>query len=62
MISVCIATYNGSKYIKEQIDSILPQLDECDEIIVSDDSSTDNTLSILKSYHNNGIYLWMTSP
>ena len=62
MISVCIATYNGSKYIKEQIDSILPQLDECDEIIVSDDSSTDNTLSILKSYHDRGsLYLLIKS-
>lgn len=58
MISVCIATYNGSKYIKEQIDSILPQLDECDEIIVSDDSSTDNTLSILKSYHDRRIIIF----
>ena len=34
MISVCIATYNGEKYIEEQIASILPQLKENDEIII----------------------------
>lgn len=49
MISVCIATYNGDKYIKEQICSILPQLSEVDELIVSDDSSKDDTLVILEN-------------
>ena len=33
MISVCMATYNGGKYIKEQIDSILPQLGENDDLV-----------------------------
>ena len=49
MISVCIATYNGGKYIKEQLESILSQLGEGDEVIISDDSSTDATLSVVKS-------------
>ena len=49
MISVCIATYNGEKFIKEQIDSILRQLSLDDEIIVSDDGSTDDTISIIIS-------------
>ena len=49
MISVCIATYNGEKFIKEQIDSILRQLSLDDEIIVSDDGSTDDTISIINS-------------
>ena len=44
MISVCMATYNGEKYIREQIDSILAQLDDKDELIVSDDGSADATL------------------
>jgi glycosyltransferase involved in cell wall biosynthesis len=48
MISVCITTYNGEKYIKEQMDSILCQLSESDEVIVSDDSSTDATLKIIE--------------
>lgn len=47
MISVCIPTYNGEIYIKEQLDSILPQLSFNDEIIISDDLSTDKTLSII---------------
>ena len=47
MISVCVATYNGEKFIKEQIDSILCQLSSDDEIIVSDDGSTDGTIVII---------------
>lgn len=47
MISVCLASYNGEKYIKEQIESILQQLSVNDELIVSDDGSTDHTLSII---------------
>ena len=49
MISVCIATYNGEMFIREQIDSILRQLSSDDEIIVSDDGSTDDTISIINS-------------
>ena len=47
MISVCIATYNGEKYIGEQLASILKQLEANDEVIISDDGSTDATLSII---------------
>lgn len=50
MISVCMATYNGEKYIKEQLDSILKQISDSDEIIISDDGSTDNTVEIIKLY------------
>lgn len=49
MISVCIATFNGARFITEQIESILPQLGSEDEIIVSDDGSTDATLAILRN-------------
>ena len=45
-----MATYNGQKYIKEQIDSILPQLSENDELVISDDQSTDGTTEIIASY------------
>lgn len=38
-ISVCIATYNGEKYIIEQLISIMNQLSDSDEIIISDDGS-----------------------
>src|SRR5574344_839195 len=52
MISICIATFNGEKYIKQQIDSILCQLTRTDEIVVSDDCSTDETLTIIKNINS----------
>lgn len=48
MISVCIATYNGERFIERQITSILSQIGIEDEIVIADDGSTDNTLAILK--------------
>ena len=57
MISVCIATYNGEKHIKEQIDSILCQLGENDEIIISDDGSTDSSIEIIKGFNDKRIIL-----
>lgn len=59
MISVCIVTYNGEKYIKEQIISILSQLGSSDEIIVSDDGSSDSTLSILHSFADDRIKIYI---
>lgn len=49
-ISVAMATYNGEQFISSQLDSILTQLSENDEIIISDDGSKDNTISIINSY------------
>ncbi len=49
MITVCIATYNGARFIEQQIRSILPQLEENDEVILSDDGSTDKTISIVSN-------------
>lgn len=43
-----MATYNGQRYIKEQVQSILSQLGEEDELVVSDDHSTDGTLEVLR--------------
>jgi glycosyltransferase involved in cell wall biosynthesis len=57
-ISVCLASYNGEKYIAEQIESILCQLEETDELIISDDSSTDRTLSIIESFNDSRIKLF----
>ena len=57
MISVCIATYNGERFIREQIDSILCQLSSDDEIIVSDDGSTDDTISIINSIDDKRIII-----
>lgn len=55
MISVCMATYNGAIYIKEQIDSILSQIGGGGELIISDDGSTDGTLDIIRSYNDHRI-------
>lgn len=54
-ISVCIATYNGEKYISKQLSSILLQLKESDEVIISDDHSTDLTKSIINSFNDKRI-------
>ena len=55
MNSVCMATYNGEKYVSEQILSILEQINEDDELIISDDNSTDNTLKIIGEIKDNRI-------
>ena len=57
-ISVCMATYNGAKYIKEQLQSILPQLKENDEVIISDDGSTDETLPLIESFADKRIKIY----
>lgn len=49
-IDVLLATYNGEKYIKEQIDSILNQSYKNIRLIISDDCSKDKTQEILKEY------------
>lgn len=58
MISVCIATHNGEKYIKTQLDSILCQLCADDEVIISDDGSTDNTVNIIESLKDKRISIY----
>ena len=54
-ISVAMATYNGGKYLAEQLDSILSQTLIPVEIIVCDDQSTDDTSEILENYSSKGI-------
>lgn len=58
MISVCMATYNGEKYLREQVNSILAQLGTDDELVISDDGSKDSTISILKSYNDTRIKIF----
>ncbi len=53
MISILISTYNGQRYLKEQLDSLFSQTYKNIEIIVRDDGSSDNTLDILNSYDVN---------
>lgn len=63
LVSICMATYNGGKYIREQVDSILNQKfkenqDVEMELVVSDDGSTDETIQILESYRDDRIRIF----
>ena len=49
-ITVCIPTYNGAKYIRECLDSVLDQSYFNLEILVVDDCSSDNTVTIVEKY------------
>ncbi len=57
MVSVCMATYNGEKYLKEQLVSVLQQLAIHDELIISDNQSTDKTLEIIAAFQDSRIIL-----
>ncbi len=52
LVSICIPTYNGEKYLQEALDSILNQTYSPLEVIISDDGSTDNTLAIAASFQS----------
>ncbi|AMC01351.1 Chondroitin polymerase [Aerococcus viridans] len=48
-VSVAMCTFNGSKFIKEQLKSIINQTRQPDEIVICDDISTDNTIKLIES-------------
>ena len=49
-ISVAITTYNGEKYLLEQLESIKNQIRTPDEVVIIDDASTDDTTQMIKSF------------
>lgn len=51
-ISVCMATWNGSRFVREQLTSILEQLGSEDEVIVVDDASSDDTVQVIQSIYD----------
>lgn len=51
-VSVAMAVYNSEKYIKEQIESILLQLESNDELVISYNESTDSTWNIICKYES----------
>lgn len=57
-VIVLMSTYNGEKYLREQIDSILRQTYSHVELFVRDDGSTDSTKEILESYSEKGLLTW----
>lgn len=55
-IAVLMATYNGEKYIEEQIESIIKQNFNDFTLYIQDDGSTDNTINIITQQ------LWIRNP
>ena len=52
-VQILLATYNGEKFLREQLDSIVNQKYKLWELLIHDDGSEDNTLSIINEYQNN---------
>jgi glycosyltransferase involved in cell wall biosynthesis len=50
LISVALCTYNGARFIRGQLDSLLAQTHRNIEVLAADDASTDDTVSILQEY------------
>ena len=59
-VVVLLSTYNGEKYVKTQIDSVLAQQNVEVVLYVRDDGSKDQTQNILKQYSDNGKLVWYT--
>jgi len=49
-LSIALATYNGAVYLKEQLESIAAQTRTPDELVISDDQSTDDTLRVIEEF------------
>lgn len=58
MISVCIAMHNGGNYIIEELKTILPQLGPDDEVVISDDGSTDSCIQTVNDLGDNRIKIY----
>lgn len=59
-ISVALCTYNGGKYIAEQLSSILNQNYVIDEIQIGDDGSTDDTIDIINDFKKRHENIFLT--
>ena len=57
-VLILMSTYNGETYIRAQIESILKQRDVNVRLLVRDDGSNDQTLTILEQYHQEGMLDW----
>lgn len=57
-ISVCMASYNGERFVQEQLDSILGQLENDDEVVIVDDVSTDSTVAIIERFFDKRIRIF----
>lgn len=59
-VLVLLSTYNGEKYLREQIESVLKQQNVKISLLVRDDGSSDNTCNILDEYQSKGYLKWYT--
>ncbi|EGP4777837.1 glycosyltransferase family 2 protein [Enterococcus faecium] len=59
-VTILLSTYNGEKYLVEQIESLIAQKDVEVNILVRDDGSTDATKKILSKYEKFGLIKWYT--
>ena len=55
-ISVALCTYNGTKFLREQLESIISQTQSIDELIVCDDGSMDGTIELIRELTQNTIF------
>ena len=55
LVSVCVPVYNGEKYIRKTLETILNQTYRDYELIISDDGSKDNTLAVIQEFHDDRI-------
>ncbi len=49
-VSVCMTVYNGEKYVRQQIESVLSELQLDDELLIYDDLSTDTTVKVIEEF------------
>lgn len=61
-VSIILASYNGGKYIRNQLDSILVQTYPVYEILIGDDGSTDDTISVLNEYADKYSHIRIIPP
>lgn len=61
-ISLVLSTYNGGRFVREQLDSLIAQSRQFDEVLISDDCSTDNTPEVVAAYiEERGLEGWHLS-
>jgi glycosyltransferase involved in cell wall biosynthesis len=65
LVSICIPTYNGKKYLNEALESVKSQVYKNIEVIISDDNSTDSTLEICNKFKHEvdfPVYIYSHKP
>lgn len=61
MLSVCLATYNGEDFVVRQLQSVLKQLNDSDQVVVVDDCSKDQTVSLIKETFGDRVEVYVNA-